>query len=635
MLRRLITRYSGKFLSRWLVLLFDAGLVVLTYGMAVLLRTNFDFAVFEEVRVWEQLALTLPVYLLFFWLSKSYTGIIRHTGLHDAELLAQAVGLSGLFLAGIGTAGRTFGWNFLEDFSLSTAIIHVILSLVALIGLRFLVRSLYWNLFDRQKVGRRRTLVYGAGQSGLITLQSIRSDRKGDLEVVGFVDDNPGLQGKTIQGLNVFSPAQVYDTNLVQRMNVKTIIFAIQNMDPEKRADMADAMMEKGLDVKVVPPISQWVNGQLRSGQIQNIRIEDLLERDTIRLDRTHIIREFHEKVILVTGAAGSIGSELVRQLIILQPRTLVLLDQNESGLYDLQQELYRKHPNLQSVLEVVVADVTHGARLRKLLESFKPYAIFHAAAYKHVPLMEAHPAEAIRVNVGGSSQLMDLAVETGVERFVMVSTDKAVNPTNVMGATKRAAEMYALALQGTGKTRFTITRFGNVLGSNGSVIPLFRRQIEQGGPVTVTHPDIIRFFMTIPEACNLVLEAGAMGTGGEVFVFDMGKPVKIVDLARKMIKLSGFEPGRDIQIQFSGLRPGEKLYEELLANREQNRPTHHPKILIANSAIVDPEMTRYLVKDLCLALPEANNFQLVKKLKRLMPEYVSQNSIFSSLDAP
>jgi FlaA1/EpsC-like NDP-sugar epimerase len=393
--------------------------------------------------------------------------------------------------------------------------------------------------------------------------------------------------------------------------------------------------MEKGLDVKVVPPISQWVNGQLRSGQIQNIRIEDLLERDTIRLDRTHIIREFHEKVILVTGAAGSIGSELVRQLIILQPRTLVLLDQNESGLYDLQQELYRKHPNLQSVLEVVVADVTHGARLRKLLESFKPYAIFHAAAYKHVPLMEAHPAEAIRVNVGGSSQLMDLAVETGVERFVMVSTDKAVNPTNVMGATKRAAEMYALALQGTGKTRFTITRFGNVLGSNGSVIPLFRRQIEQGGPVTVTHPDIIRFFMTIPEACNLVLEAGAMGTGGEVFVFDMGKPVKIVDLARKMIKLSGFEPGRDIQIQFSGLRPGEKLYEELLANREQNRPTHHPKILIANSAIVDPEMTRYLVKDLCLALPEANNFQLVKKLKRLMPEYVSQNSIFSSLDAP
>jgi FlaA1/EpsC-like NDP-sugar epimerase len=634
MLRRFIARYSGKFLSRWLVLLFDAGLVVFAYAIAVLLRTNFDFNVFYEVRVWEQLALTLPVYLLFFWLSKSYTGIIRHTGLHDAELLAQAVGLSGLFLAGIGTAGRTFGWDYLEDFSLSTAIIHVMLSLVALIGLRFLVRSLYWNLFDRQKVGRKRTLIYGAGQSGLITLQSIRSDRKGELEVVGFVDDNPGLQGKTIQGLNVFSPAQVYDTNLVQRMNVKTIIFAIQNMDPEKRADMADAMMEKGLDVKVVPPISQWVNGQLRTGQIQNIRIEDLLERDTIRLDRTHIIREFHEKVILVTGAAGSIGSELVRQLIILQPRTLVLLDQNESGLYDLQQELYRKHPNLQSVLEVVVADVTHEARLRKLLESFKPYAIFHAAAYKHVPLMEAHPAEAIRVNVGGSSQLMDLAVANGVERFVMVSTDKAVNPTNVMGATKRAAELYALALQGTGKTRFTITRFGNVLGSNGSVIPLFRRQIEQGGPVTVTHPDIIRFFMTIPEACNLVLEAGAMGTGGEVYVFDMGKPVKIVDLARKMIKLSGFEPGRDIQIQFSGLRPGEKLYEELLANREQNQPTHHPKILIANSAMADPEMVRYLVKDLCLALPEANNFQLVKKLKRLMPEYVSQNSIFSSLDA-
>jgi FlaA1/EpsC-like NDP-sugar epimerase len=392
--------------------------------------------------------------------------------------------------------------------------------------------------------------------------------------------------------------------------------------------------LDRGVVVKALPPVDKWVEGEFAMNQIHNVKIEDLLGREVIQMNNKRIGEEISGKVILVTGAAGSIGSEIVRQLIAYFPAKLVLVDQAESALYDLEYELAGKVPtNVQLIVNV--ADVSDTRRVSKIFNNHQPDIIFHAAAYKHVPLMENNPYEAIKTNVIGTRILAELASEVGVEKFVMVSTDKAVNPTNVMGATKRLAEMYTQSmnqLEGV-KTKFIATRFGNVLGSNGSVIPLFKKQIERGGPVTVTHPEITRYFMTIPEACELVLEAATMGQGGEVFVFDMGESVKIIDLAKKMITLSGLRVDKDIEIRYTGLRPGEKLYEELLNNDENTLPTHHPKILIAEVNTPSYAYMEVATNDLNQLLSAGDNNAIVSKIKEIIPEYKSNNSVFETLD--
>ena len=412
------------------------------------------------------------------------------------------------------------------------------------------------------------------------------------------------------------------------------VIMAINNMSAKSKRKISDIFLDRGVVVKALPPVDKWVEGEFAMNQIHNVKIEDLLGREVIQMNNKRIGEEISGKVILVTGAAGSIGSEIVRQLIAYFPAKLVLVDQAESALYDLEYELAGKVPtNVQLIVNV--ADVSDTRRVSKIFKNHCPDIIFHAAAYKHVPLMENNPYEAIKTNVIGTRILSELAAEVGVEKFVMVSTDKAVNPTNVMGATKRLAEMYTQSmnqLEGV-KTKFIATRFGNVLGSNGSVIPLFKKQIERGGPVTVTHPEITRYFMTIPEACELVLEAATMGQGGEVFVFDMGESVKIIDLAKKMITLSGLRVDKDIEIRYTGLRPGEKLYEELLNNDENTLPTHHPKILIAEVNTPSYAYMEVATNDLNHLLSSGTNNSIVAKIKEIIPEYKSNNSVFETLD--
>jgi FlaA1/EpsC-like NDP-sugar epimerase len=382
--------------------------------------------------------------------------------------------------------------------------------------------------------------------------------------------------------------------------------------------------------VLTIPPVNDWINGQLSAGQIQEVRIEDLLGRPVIKLDDAQLRSRFHGKRVLVTGAAGSIGSELCRQLVLLGVKKLALVDIAESGLYDIEIEL---KSTCAAPLLARIADVRDPGSMQAVFAEFKPEVVFHAAAYKHVPLMEAQPAEAWRTNVLGSRNVASLAIEHRVEQFILISTDKAVNPTSAMGASKRVAEMVVngLANGAESRTQFTTTRFGNVLGSSGSVIPLFRKQIAAGGPVTVTDPEVTRFFMTIPEACRLVLEAATMGKGGEIFVFDMGQPMRIADLAEKMIRLSGYEPGTDISIVYTGLRPGEKLYEELLATAENTLPTHHPRILIGKVREVDPVVVKQAVENGLVRSDE----DAVRLMKQLVPEYRSHNSVYSSFDAP
>jgi FlaA1/EpsC-like NDP-sugar epimerase len=394
-----------------------------------------------------------------------------------------------------------------------------------------------------------------------------------------------------------------------------------------------ESCLRQHVRVLDVPPVKSWINGSLSFGQIRKVNIEDLLGRDPIQLNQQKIAEDLRGKTVLVTGAAGSIGSEIARQILPFAPGKLILLDMAESPLYELELELKEQNPASADTIETVIGDVRNQDRLRNVFRSFAPMVIYHAAAYKHVPVMELNPSESILNNVMGTKTLADLALEFGADKFVMISTDKAVNPTNIMGETKRIAEMYIQSMNALGKTRFITTRFGNVLGSNGSVIPRFKKQIEAGQPLTVTHPDITRYFMTIPEACQLVLEACSMGEGGEIFIFDMGKPIRIADLAEKMIQLSGLELGKDIQIQYTGIRPGEKLYEELLANEENTLPTHHRKIMIARVKQYEFGYVSKEIEELIALFPSQDNLAIVRKMKSIVPEYISMHSDFELLD--
>jgi FlaA1/EpsC-like NDP-sugar epimerase len=593
---------------------------------------GIDYSIIEK-----QSVIVVLSYSLGFLIAKSFLGIIRHTGQQDALRILKASFIGMMILILISSVSYLLGKGDLPiRISSSIVFIHFLLVLFALIGSRLIIKTLYHSLVSDSLVKKKNVLIYGAGTSGLITKQTLEKEIGSPYRMVGFIDDNSSKIGKSLVGSVVYSFERVIDGGFIEKHEISEVILSIQKLKSERKREIIESFLEKNIKVKVVPPVDRWIHGELSAKQIKAVRIEDLLQREPINLDNQNVTRELKDKIILVTGAAGSIGSEIVRQVMHYSPKKLILLDQGESPLYELEMELKSSMPELYHLVDSVIGSVSDSMRMRKLFNHFKPEIVFHAAAYKHVPLMENNPYEAVKVNVLGTKSIADLSIEFGIEKFVMVSTDKAVNPTNVMGATKRVSELYTQSrnLLPKIRTHFITTRFGNVLGSNGSVIPVFRKQIEAGGPITITHKEITRYFMTIPEACNLVLEAGAMGKGGEIFVFDMGESVKILDLARKMIKLSGLEEGRDIEIKFVGLRPGEKLYEELLATKEDTKDTHHPKIMIANVSPVNPDWVDERVNNmLSVLLRNSDNYSLVECLKGIVPEYLSNNSEYASLD--
>ncbi len=551
---------------------------------------------------------------------------MRYTSTEDLKRIFLAE-LSCTLLFLIAGLIRFYQLDGLFLFPMSVLVMEFLASVTFIVGGRFVIKLLYLETM-KEKGQQESVIIYGAGVSGLITKRTLEKDTRNQQVAVAFLDDNEKLSGSRIEGIRVYSTKQL--AKLKEEFQANTLIVAIQNPDGEKLQSVLDEAISLKMEVQKVPNPKSWINGVFSSRQLKKIRIEDLLGRETIDLQNKQLSEEISTATILVSGAAGSIGSGLVQQIAQFNPKNIILLDQAESPLFDLQFELNQHFSNL--CFEVVIGDICNQERMRKLFQTFQPDIVFHSAAYKHVPMMELNPAEAVHTNVQGTKILADLSLEFDAKKFIMISTDKAVNPTNVMGASKRIAEMYVQKLNEQQRTQFITTRFGNVLGSNGSVIPLFQKQIENGGPVTVTDERITRYFMTIPEACQLVLEAATMGKGGEIFVFEMGQSVKIIDLAKKMIQLSGLEVGKDIELKFTGLRPGEKLYEELLANEENTIPTHHQKIMIANTRIeTDDQMQR--IQTLVQLCVEQDNTAIVTQMKKIVPEFISNNSEYQILD--
>ncbi len=614
---------------RWGVLVIDLCLCLVALSVAYLLRFNFQVPP-REVTL---LLPVLPVFLLVRGISFLVAGtprlMVRHTNTDDARRIFLTV-LGGTVALGVLSF---FRFHFVDGLYLlprAVIIIDFLATAMLLIAVRIGFKLVYLR---KRGAGKDvvRVLIHGAGEAGLITKRTLERAGSMRYEVEAFVDDDPKRVGRTLEGAPVRSTARLPE--LLAKGHVDQVIIAIADPDPENRRKVVDACMAAKVKVLTIPPVQDWIGGQLSAGQIQAVRIEDLLGRSVIQLDGEAVSLLFKGKRVLVTGAAGSIGSELVRQLYELGLAALVLVDQAESPTYDLEMELKAK--GAFNGVHAIIGDVRDRASMDRILRSHRPQIVLHAAAYKHVPLMEAQPREAVLTNVLGTQHLAALSCAHGVEKFILISTDKAVNPTSVMGATKRIAEMVVTAAHAHCTTQFITTRFGNVLGSSGSVIPLFRRQIQAGGPVTLTHPEVTRYFMTIPEACRLVLEAAAMGRGGEIYVFDMGDPVRIADLAEKMIRLSGLEPGRDIAIVHTGLRPGEKLYEELLATTENTLPTHHPRILIGKVRTSEGEALNAFLNELPELAQDGDSSTLIQRMKALVPEYLSHNSVFSSFDPP
>ncbi len=615
---------------RWIIIVIDLLLSLSGLFFAYLIRFDLKADVSLLEKEWAILSKSLLPFLIVkffvFYFFKIHKGLVRHTSTEDLRRIFFASALSSVIFLFLGILRITF-FDGYYLFPMSVLIMEFLASFIFISGLRFGVKLFYLESM-KPKEQTERVLIYGAGVSGLITKRTIEKDIRLSYQLIGFIDDNKKMDGTRLQGLNIYHSSKL--KKLIKEEGVTQLILAIQNPNEGNSKCIVDICLNNNVTVNKVPNPKSWIDGEFTTKQIAKVKIEDLLGRKPIVLDEQKISSELKGKVILVTGAAGSIGSGMVLQIAKYEPSVLILLDQAESPLYDLQNELLYKFPNFK--FEVVVGDIRNVERMKRVFDYFKPQYVFHAAAYKHVPLMENNPSEAIFTNVRGTKNLVDLSVSHNVEKFVMISTDKAVNPTNVMGASKRIAEIYAQAANENSTTKFVTTRFGNVLGSNGSVIPLFQRQIEQGGPITLTDERITRFFMTIPEACQLVLEAGSMGEGGEIFVFDMGESVKIIDLAKKMIKLSGLEIGKDIEIKITGLRPGEKLYEELLAAEENTLPTHHPQILKAKirsekSAVIEQ------IDELIGLFERQQNDSIVSKMKEIVPEYISNNSEFELLD--
>ncbi|WOD43354.1 polysaccharide biosynthesis protein [Hwangdonia lutea] len=627
MIKNYFSHYSQKYASKWLVLGIDLTIVLLTFFATYFIRFNFTFD-FDINQFLFQIPFLLVIATFSFFAIGSFKSVIRHTGFTDVVNLFKSITLMSLFAIVFVLVNRIT--NVIPGFTipLSIIVMHALLSFVALSSSRLLFKMVYKSIKCKLSTSKR-VLIYGAGESGIITYNALVSNLSSRFSVVGFIDDDVKKNGKSINGVPIFPKNKVTKSYIVSN-SIDEIVIACQSIDSNKLLKLIDCLIDLDIKITKVPPIEQWINGELSAKQIKQVQIEDLLGRAPIEIDNPNLLNEFNGETILVTGAAGSIGSEIVKQLSNFDVKKLILVDQAESALYDVQQDLKRN--GKEHFITAIVADIRDGLRIDSVFQEHKPTMVFHAAAYKHVPLMEKSPYEAIKINVNGTKLLADTASRYNVKKFVFVSTDKAVNPTSVMGATKRMAEMYISCLQKESKTKYITTRFGNVLGSNGSVIPLFKKQIENGGPLTLTHKDITRYFMTIPEASQLVLEAGTMGKGGEIFIFDMGESVKIYDLAKNMIKLSGLRFPEDIDIDITGLRPGEKLYEELLANGENTLSTYHKKIMISKTRELEYSKIKADIEELCITNRFQNN-NIVMKMKNLIPEYKSNNSDYEKFD--
>ena len=633
---------------RWIIFCLDLLVCIFSLGFAYFLKYNFNISEINSAEISRNILLFTVLNCVVFLAVKTYSGIIRYTSAQDSFRILFAIIISNGFFF--------FANLLLVSFDQAPYVSNVILIINGLTGFLLLITyrvlvKYFFMYMKNFRMDRRRVVIYGAGEVGIAAKRTLDHDNKVNMMLVAFIDDDTRKVGKSVDGI------KIYHTNdfkkLFEEHKIDDLIIASTNIPPQHKNRVVDICLQQDVKVLILPPVRYWINGQPSAKQLKSLKIEDLLEREPIEIHNDIINDQIKGKRVLVTGAAGSIGSEIVRQLVKFHPQMIILNDQSESPLHELHLEL--QELDLENNFHCYIGDVRDHCRMDLLFQTFKPHYVYHAAAYKHVPLMEHNPAEAVRTNVMGTKIIADLSVKYGVDKFVMISTDKAVNPTNVMGASKRIAEIYVQSLynsfksqgstiysnglshlngkEGDVKTKFITTRFGNVLGSNGSVIPRFKSQIERGGPITVTHPEITRYFMTIPEACRLVLEAGSMGEGGEIYIFDMGQSVKIVDLAKKMIRLSGLIPNQDIAIEYSGLRPGEKLYEELLNDLENTKPTHHDKIMVAQVREYDFNTVNTSIANLIKVSLQYKDRRVVVMMKELVPEFKSNNSIYEELD--
>ena len=622
-------KHKNNTLPRIWILAVDMGIVLFAYILAVLMYFSTDLV--DLVINWKFIWIYPLPYLIAFLISKTYDGMLRYSGFNDIRKILSSCTLTFVFYVVSKFLFIKFlPWVAVEIYPPFVIIFyHYLITMVMMIILRLVIRRMYNETYKTPTV-KQNTIIYGAGDGGTMLLRTLSQDTTSKLRAIAFVDDNPKRVGSQINTIKILSPATAMTEEFIKKHKVEVMVLAIPSLDEKRSKEIMEQGLALNLIVKTIPPFTKWVDGEIKSNQIQDVKIEDLLGRQPITLGKENVTREIKDKVVLVTGAAGSIGSEICRQAIQYNPTKLIMLDQAESPMYDFQFEMNNtpEFKEMRDKMAFVITNVKDPIRMREVFEQYHPQVVFHAAAYKHVPFMEENAYEAVFVNVFGTKLVADLAIEYGVEKFVMISTDKAVNPTNVMGATKRIAEIYTQSRQGN--TKFITTRFGNVLGSNGSVVPLFRKQIEQGGPITVTDRRITRFFMTIPEACSLVLEAGSIGEGGDIFVFDMGEKVKIWDLAEKMRKLA-HRP--EIEIVETGLRPGEKLYEEVLANEENTIKTENEKIMHAIVRKYETSEVDSMIEKLHNELETCDPMKIVAQMKVIVPEFKSNNSIFSQLD--
>ena len=604
----------------------DVGLSLLAVGISFLFWANFRIDRIPWELLLKGAVVIAGVRVLSFAVGRTYSGIVRFTGTEDALRIFYVLTAGEIVLALGNCVYFLFEGAFFVSFGLMLT--EYVLLTSMMIMTRMVIKHLYAQFIGNQRT-KKNVIICGSDEYGVMAKHAMDNSVDVAYNIIAFVDLNNRKAGKVLEGIRIYRLDTLED--LLNRNKVDKVVIAKKVISPDRKREIVDICLNHDVNVLEVPRFESWINGELTMQHIRNIKIEDLLERSVIHIDETNLRKQLLNKVVLVTGAAGSIGSEIVRQLTHFKPSLIVLFDQAESPLYDIELEL--KEDFSCSDYKIEIGDIRDRRRVEGIFSTYHPDIVYHAAAYKHVPMMEKHPLESVKTNVFGTKNVADCAVKYGAKRFVMISTDKAVNPTNVMGASKRIAEIYTQSLNKVADTCFITTRFGNVLGSNGSVIPRFKKQIEAGGPITVTHPDITRFFMTIPEACQLVLQAGALGNGGEIFVFDMGKSVRIVDLARKMIKLSGYEVGKDIHIVFTGLRPGEKLYEEVLNVKETTLPTVHERIKIAKVREYNYADVKASIERLHQALEMGDNFGVVRQMKYIVPEFKSKNSVFETID--
>ncbi|MFS2681270.1 polysaccharide biosynthesis protein [Bacteroides uniformis] len=631
MKRNFFHRYlSAKVLPIWTILLIDVFIIVISSLLAYALRYDFRSIFLESSTIDKTILWTVAVNLIFFRVFRTYSNVLRFSSFVDIMRIFVSLTVSYALL--MITSVLTESYLEFNLAPVSVLFMSYIISFAMMACSRVIVKT-FFEALNFDGTHSTNVFIYGAKEAGVNIAKALRVNLRNHYRLRGFIADEPELINKVMMGVRVFPN----DDTLIDVLNdrdVQTIIISPAKMEELKKSDMADRLLVHNIKLMTAPPLSEW-NGQVLSRtQLKEIQIEDLLQRNPIEIDIHKVASHLEGKRVMITGAAGSIGSEIMRQVASFNPYKLILVDQAETPLHDIRLELQDRWRDIDA--ETIIADISNATRMEDIFREFKPQYIFHAAAYKHVPMMEDNVSESIQVNVFGTRTVADLAVKYGAEKFVMISTDKAVNPTNVMGCSKRICEIYVQSLakklqkEGGHATQFITTRFGNVLGSNGSVIPRFRDQIQRGGPVTVTHPEIIRYFMTIPEACRLVLEAGSMGNGGEIYIFDMGKPVKIVDLAKRMISLSG---RTDVKIEFTGLRHGEKLYEELLNVKELTKPTYHEKIMIATVREYDYDEVKERIQKLIDVSYTYDQMKIVAAMKDIVPEFVSKNSCFEALD--